>query len=129
MIAICVLALSDTKTRENLIKGKNCLADGARITDILRYAENDLGKSYAENTRETIRKHSLKYLVDNEMVLVNADDANRPTNSGLTNYTLSDKFEKLLTTFQNDSMEFSQLKGEFINIELSNRRAELNSTH
>lgn len=127
MTAICILALSDTKTRENLIKGKNCLADGARITDILRFAENDLGRSYAENTRETIRKHSLKYLVDNGMVLVNVDNPNRATNSGLTNYTLSDKFEKLLTSFQNDSGEFIQLKGEFINIDLSNRRAELNS--
>ncbi|PEK94247.1 BsuBI/PstI family type II restriction endonuclease [Bacillus mycoides] len=127
MTAICILALSNTTIRAGLIKEKHCLAEGARITDILQFAENDLGRTYAENTRESIRKHSLKYLIDNGMVLVNADNPNRATNSGLTNYTLSHKFNKLLLAFQRDDIIFNELKEEFVNVELVNRRAELNS--
>lgn len=127
MTAICILALADESPREGLIKGKKCLAEGARITDILNFAKNNLGKVYAENTRESIRKHSLKYLVDNGIALVNADDPNRATNSGLTNYTLSEHFRNLLIAFQNNKDEFNQLQGKFLDTELSNRRNELNS--
>ncbi|GGN94971.1 BsuBI/PstI family type II restriction endonuclease [Saccharibacillus kuerlensis] len=96
LTAICILALQDRTPRSGLIKGHTCLAEGARITDILNYARNDLGKNYAENTRETVRKNSLKQLVEFGLVHVNKDDPKRSVNSGKTNYTLVEEFSELL---------------------------------
>lgn len=94
--AISIMALQDRTPRPGLIKGHNCLAEGARITDIINYARNDLGKNYAENTRESIRKNSLKHLVDFGLAHVNKDDPKRAVNSGKTNYTLVEEFSELL---------------------------------
>lgn len=120
--AICVLALYDTKPRTNLIKDYTNLAQGARIRDILDFSRTDLGKNYAENTRETVRKHSLKYLVDSGMVIQNADDPNRVTNSGLNNYILSDSFKTLLDAYNYDYAKFEELKGEFVDSVTIERR-------
>lgn len=123
---VSVLALFDTTPRTTLIKGKTCLAEGARITDILEFARTDLHINYAENTRETIRKHSLKYLIDFGLVLVNADNPNRPTNSGLTNYTLVSGFRLLLTLYVTNPVLYEQQKDAFINHDLLARREQLN---
>lgn len=124
--AICVIALQDRKPRQGLILGHKCLAEGARITDILEFARNDLGRNYAENTRETVRKHSLKYLVDFGLVYVNKDDPTRPVNSGNTNYTLVDEFSNLLRTY-NDPSIFSNKMQSFVNEAAINRKNYLES--
>jgi len=67
-----------------------------RIHDIIVYAKKKLNKEYAENTRESIRKSSLKRLVNHGLVIFNKDDPARPTNSGLTNYSLMEEFYKIL---------------------------------
>ncbi|MCM3317186.1 hypothetical protein M3603_11065 [Rummeliibacillus stabekisii] len=120
--AICVLALYDTKPRSQLIKNYTSLAQGARVRDILDYARTDLEKNYAENTRETVRKHSLKYLVDSGMVIQNADDPNRVTNSGLNNYILSDSFKKLLDAYLFNKTEYNVIKNEFVDSVTIERR-------
>lgn len=120
--SICVLALYDTKPRSHLIKNYTSLAQGARIRDILDYSRTDLGKNYAENTRETVRKHSLKYLVDSGMVIQNADDPNRVTNSGLNNYILSDSFKKLLDAYLSNNTEYNIIKNEFVDSVTIERR-------
>jgi len=119
---ICVLALLDKKPRDGLIKGKTCLHDGARITDILnKFANGDLNKNYAENTRETIRKDSLKRLVDFGLVDVNKDDPMRSTNSGNTNYTIVPAFERLINSYGTE--EYNHLKRDFENELEVHRRA------
>lgn len=67
-----------------------------RIHDIIVHAKKKLKKEYAENTRESIRKGSLKRLVNFGLVLYNKDDPARPTNSGLTNYSLTKEFFNIL---------------------------------
>ncbi|KAF6563420.1 hypothetical protein G9G63_14615 [Paenibacillus sp. EKM202P] len=124
--AICVIALQDRKPRQGLILGHQCLAEGARITDILEFARNDLGKNYAENTRETVRKHSLKYLVDFGLVHVNKDDPTRPVNSGNTNYTLVEEFDGLLKTYDDPSLFSNKIQG-FVNEATINRKKYLES--
>ncbi|KAF6558336.1 hypothetical protein G9G63_25755 [Paenibacillus sp. EKM202P] len=124
--AICVLALQDQTPRKGLILGHKSLSEGARITDILEFARNDLNKNYAENTRETIRKHSLKYLVDFGLVHVNKDDPTRPVNSGNTNYTLVDEFAELLTIYNDPNLFSSKMQG-FVNVAAINRRNYLES--
>lgn len=94
--AICILIMLDKKKRKDLLF--NTLNDGVRIHDIIKYSDILLSKKYAENTRESIRKSSLKRLVDHGLVIVNPDDSSRPTNSGNTNYILEKTFEEILRT-------------------------------
>lgn len=49
-----------------------------RIHDIIVHAKKKLHKEYAENTRESIRKGSLKRLVNHGLVISNKDDPKRP---------------------------------------------------
>lgn len=92
--AICILIMLDKTKRKDLLF--NTLNDGVRIHDIIKYSDILLNKKYAENTRESIRKSSLKRLVDHGLVIVNSDNPSRPTNSGNTNYILEKTFEDIL---------------------------------
>lgn len=115
---ICISALIDKSPREGLIAGKKTLHDGARITDIIEYANTTFEDShYAENTRESVRKHSLKYLMDSNLIERNADNPSRATNSGNTNYTIVPQFEKLIFSYPN-KIEFNKLKKQFLNTEV-----------
>lgn len=112
--AICIMALYDEQPREKLIKNYTKLSQGARIRDILDYARTDLNRNYAENTRETVRKHSLKYLIDAGFVIQNADDPTRVTNSGLNNYILTPAFKELIDFYLTNTVKYQQLKQAFI---------------
>lgn len=127
LTAIAVMALSDQRERDGLLTGKTCLADGARITDIIEFAKTDLDREYAENTRETIRKHSLKYLVDFGLAQVNADDPKRAVNSGRTNYTLVSEFRELLKAYGEERPLFNKMKKDFVNEAVVNRKKYLES--
>ena len=61
-----------------------------RIHDILIEIKQKYGREYAENSRETVRRKVLHQFEQAGIVIRNADDPTRPTNSGLTNYMLSD---------------------------------------
>ncbi|MFH0770084.1 MAG: BsuBI/PstI family type II restriction endonuclease [Candidatus Peregrinibacteria bacterium] len=89
-----ILALQDEKKRDTKA-GFGSLASGATIRDILDYCRK-CGTGYAENTRESLRKHSVKYLVHAGMVISNPDDPSRPTNSAKTNYILHPEFQAIL---------------------------------
>lgn len=106
LTAICVIALNDDHERDGLILGYKCLSQGARVTDILNFARKDLNKPYAENTRETVRKYSLKYLIEHGLVIQNADDPNRVTNSGKNNYILTPQFRVLIQSYLNDKDKY-----------------------
>ncbi len=67
-----------------------------RIHDIIVHAKKKLHKEYAENTRESIRKGSLKRLMNHGLVISNKDDPRRSINSGKTNYSLTDDFYDIL---------------------------------
>lgn len=51
--ALTILALIDQKPRTGLLPGHSCLADGARIHDILEFVRSDFDRKVAENTRES----------------------------------------------------------------------------
>jgi adenine-specific DNA-methyltransferase len=61
-----------------------------RVHDILFEIKKRYGRAYAENSRETVRRKVLHQLEQAGIVIRNADDPNRSTNSGLNNYKLSD---------------------------------------
>lgn len=114
LTAICIIALNDDTKRDGLILGYEQLSQGARVTYILSFSKNDLNRPYAENTRETVRKHSLKYLVDYGLVIKNNDDPNRVTNSGNSNYILEPSFRKLIGAYLKDKNEYTLLKNTFV---------------
>ena len=61
-----------------------------RVHDILIEIKQRYGREYAENSRETIRRRVLHQFEQAGIVIRNADEPTRPTNSGLTNYMLSE---------------------------------------
>lgn len=71
--------------------GFNSLREGGGIRDILDFCRKN-GTNYAENTRESLRKYSVKYLVNAGLAIRNHDDPGRPTNSAKTNYILHPDF-------------------------------------
>ncbi|WP_346896578.1 BsuBI/PstI family type II restriction endonuclease [Clostridium sp. UBA7503] len=115
--------LSKDTSVPSLMKGKSCLYDGARITDIISFANAKLGKNYAENTRESIRKTALKNLLDFGLIEKNKDLPERPINSGNTNYTINPNFETLIYSFGSDI--FNTLKSSFINQTVIDRQKQI----
>jgi adenine-specific DNA-methyltransferase len=69
---------------------KNAKSENLRVHDILGEIKQRYGREYAENSRETIRRKVLHQFEQAGIVIRNVDDPERPTNSGLNNYVLSD---------------------------------------
>lgn len=88
-----------------------------RIHDIIEFIKNFYNKEYAENTRETIRKNNLHLWLENEppIVIKNADDPNRPTNSGKTNYCVTDEVINLVKHLENEE-EYKELLNQIKNV-------------
>jgi hypothetical protein len=90
--ALTLLALADRQPRQGLLAGHACLADGARIHDILNFVRDDFGRKVAENTRESYRKTSLRPLLDARWVVRHQLTTNDPN----TYYRLSGELARLL---------------------------------
>lgn len=76
--AICLLALLDLPKTRPWDKADNPMLG---IRAILDFAREKLGHNYAENTRESIRKYSVKQLVAAGVLLHNPDKPDRAVNS------------------------------------------------
>ena len=70
-----------------------------RIHDILGEIERLYGRSYAENTRETVRRQVIHQFVQAGLVVRNPDDPSLPTNSPLTHYALTGEVLNVLHQF------------------------------
>jgi type II restriction enzyme len=90
--ALTILALMDRKPRTGLLPGHSCLADGARIHDILEFVRADFGRKVAENTRETYRKTTLRPLLGADLVIRHQLSTNDPK----TYYRLHSELVQLL---------------------------------
>lgn len=90
--ALTVLALGNRKPRTGLLPGHSCLADGARIHDILDFVRLDFGRKVAENTRESYRKTSLRPLLEAGWVIRHRLSTNDPN----THYRLHGELAQLL---------------------------------
>lgn len=76
--AMCLLALLDLPPNMAWDKASNPMLG---IRDILDFVREKLGHDYAENTRESIRKYSVKQLVAAGVLLHNPDKPDRAVNS------------------------------------------------
>ncbi|MDW4068219.1 BsuBI/PstI family type II restriction endonuclease [Staphylococcus saprophyticus] len=124
LIEITVLALMNDEQRNNLLPQMNSLSEGARITDIIAFANDELNKNYAENTRESFRKNAVKPLIEAGLIVVNKDDPERAINSGRTNYTLNDNFKKLLINYEN-AEKYNELLTNFIRVDAKKRKKQI----
>ncbi|MEQ1589213.1 MAG: BsuBI/PstI family type II restriction endonuclease [Gallionella sp.] len=81
--AICLLALLELPINKTWGQASNPLLG---IRAILDFAREKLEHNYAENTRESIRKYSVKHLVAAGILLHNPDQPDRAVNSSLNCY-------------------------------------------
>lgn len=81
--AICLLALLDLSPDKNWTQSLNPIVG---IRGILDFARTKLNINYAENTRESIRKYSVKQLVEAGVVIPNPDAPGRAVNSSKNCY-------------------------------------------
>jgi hypothetical protein len=92
--ALVILALIDRKPRAGLLPDHSCLADGARIHDILEFVRSDFNRKVAENTRESYRKTSLRPLLEAGWVIRHRLSTNDPN----THYQLHGELLQLLAS-------------------------------
>ena len=69
------------------------------ISPMMQFMEEQYGKKYAPNTRETIRKQTVHQLVDAGLVLRNLDQMDRPVNSPGTVYQIAPEALQVISSF------------------------------
>lgn len=94
--AICLLALLDLPPKKSWAEAKNPMLG---IRAILDFAREKLDRNYAENTRESVRKYSVKQLVSAGMLLHNPDMPDRAVNSSDNCYQVEGHALALLRQF------------------------------
>ncbi len=70
-----------------------------RILDIMEFMRSSYQKDYAANSRETIRRQTIHQFEQARLVDRNPDDPSRPTNSGKTDYALTDRAAVILKSY------------------------------
>jgi adenine-specific DNA-methyltransferase len=92
-----------------------------RVHDILAEIKQRYGRSYAENTRETIRRQVLHQFEQAGIVIRNPDEPALATNSPRTNYILSEALLAAIRTYETHNWEqqyrrFLGLRGALLEI-------------
>lgn len=100
---------------------KNAKSESLRVHDILGEIKQRYGREYAENSKETIRRKVLHQFEQAGIVIRNVDDPERPTNSGLTNYVLSDPVLNIIRSYGTSkwkakSKDFVNQQGRLIDV-------------
>jgi adenine-specific DNA-methyltransferase len=75
------------------------------ITPMMEFFREHYGKTYAPNTRETVRRQSVHQFVDAGLIIANPDDPSRPTNSPKAVYQIEPSALGLLRTFGTDEWQ------------------------
>ena len=70
-----------------------------RVTPLMNWIGEHFDKHYTPNTREAIRRQTLRQFVDAALVLFNPDDPSRPVNSSKNMYQVEDSAFALLCQF------------------------------
>jgi hypothetical protein len=94
--ALCLLALLDLQPDRKWAKAKNPLMG---ITPIMDWIREHYEKTYAPNTRETVRRQTMHQFVDAGIALYNPDKPDRPINSPAAVYQIEPSALILLRSF------------------------------
>ncbi len=95
--AFILLALLNLKVQTPWSEANNPLLG---ITPIIDFIAQHYGKTYAPNTRETIRKGSIHQFVAADFLIANPDKPSRPTNSPKTVYQVEVSALELLRSYE-----------------------------
>jgi hypothetical protein len=94
--ALCLLALLDLRPDGKWAAAKNPLMG---ITPIMDWIRDHYNKTYAPNTRETIRRQTMHQFVDAGLAVYNPDRPDRPVNSPAAVYQIEPSALALLRSF------------------------------
>jgi len=94
--ALTLLALLDLQAETPWNEASDPLKG---ITQMMAFFSSQYGKTYAPNTRETVRRQTVHQFVDAGLAIPNPDKPSRPTNSGKTVYQIEANVLKLIRTF------------------------------
>jgi hypothetical protein len=94
--ALTLLALADLKEKDSWTKIKQ---RNIGIHFVMIFIKENYGKTYAENSRETIRRQTLHQFEQAGIAIRNADDPSRVTNSAKNVYCLSDDAIKVISSY------------------------------
>ena len=116
--ALTLLALLDLKENNRWDEATSRII---RIHDIMAFIQQNYGKQYAENTRETIRRQTLHQFEQAALAVRNPDDPSRPTNSPNNVYTVSGEALETIKKFgtpqwENALQAFVKIKGKLIDL-------------
>ena len=105
LCALVILALARLQPNDEWILSTN---HWIRIHDILLFIKQAYGITYAENSRETIRKQAIHHFRNAAFI----EDNGAPTNSPNYKYRLTEEMLSLLKSFQ--TMHWSSTKHSFL---------------
>ncbi|RIK04522.1 MAG: adenine methyltransferase [Acidobacteria bacterium] len=75
------------------------------VTEMMQVFEEQYGKRYAPNTRETVRRFTIHQFVQAGLVVQNPDDPDRPTNSPKNVYQIEPRALHALRAYRSDDWE------------------------
>ena len=102
--ALTLLALVDLHPTEEWTELKSPLIG---VTPIMDWIRDVYGKTYAPNTRETIRRQTLHQFVEGGICLYNPDKPDRPVNSPHACYQIAPELYNTLRKFGSNDWESS----------------------
>jgi adenine-specific DNA-methyltransferase len=111
--ALTLLALLDLHPDEPWTSAKASLIG---ITPMMEFMEQNYGKRYAPNTRETVRRQTVHQFIDAGLIVINPDNLQRPVNSPKTVYQIEDSALELVRTFKTPEWE-KNLKSYLASVE------------
>lgn len=94
--ALCLLALLNLRPKKGWAQAENPLMG---ITPIMDWIRDYHKKTYAPNTRETVRRQTMHQFVDAGIALYNPDKPDRPVNSPAAVYQIEPAALTLLRSF------------------------------
>jgi len=100
--ALTLLALLDLKPGQAWPKASNPMLG---ITPIMDFAAKQYGKTYAPNTRETVRRFTVHQFIDAGLLIANPDKPDRPVNSPHNVYQVEASALSLLRAFGSPEWE------------------------
>lgn len=100
--ALTVLALLDLLPA---IPWSEAQAPLLGIHAMLQFFAQHYGKTYAENSRETVRRQTIHQFLDAGLIIANPDEPTRPINSGKTVYQLEASALELLRSYGGDEWD------------------------
>jgi adenine-specific DNA-methyltransferase len=100
--ALCLLALGDIRPDTDWSEAGQPLR---RITDMMNWFSLHYGKTYAPNTRETVRRQTMHQFVQMGLVIENPDNPKRPINSPQWCYQLSESGVELISSYRSKNWE------------------------